>query len=154
MTLKTALFDIIDGFNSANLSYAVCGGMAVAIHGYPRATQDLDLMIPEDDLELATATLESLGFDLSAGMIPFDLDQPSERHIFRVSKAVGSALLTVDLLLVNSFLKPIWESRETHEIDGHKLCVVSRQGLGELKRIAGRLQDLADIEHLGLDDGS
>jgi len=56
--------------------------------------------------------------------------------------------LTADLLLLPDFLKKAWESRETYELDKAPVTVVDRGGLIAMKRIAGRPQDLSDIEHL------
>ena len=81
-------------------------------------------------------------------MIPFDPGGPYERNVFRVSKRVGNDLLTVDLLLLPGFLQEVWDTRETYELDGVPLTVVSLAGLLMMKRVAGRHQDLSDIEHL------
>ncbi len=40
-------------FNEEKVSYALCGGMAVGIHGYPRFTQDIDFLIPPESLDQA-----------------------------------------------------------------------------------------------------
>ena len=61
---------------------------------------------------------------------------------------VGNDLLTVDLLLLPGFLQEVWDTRETYELDGVPLAVVSLTGLLMMKRVAGRHQDLSDIEHL------
>ena len=81
-------------------------------------------------------------------MIPFDPGGRYARNVFRVSKRVGNDLLTVDLLLLPGFLQEVWDTRETYELDGVPLAVVSLTGLLMMKRVAGRHQDLSDIEHL------
>jgi hypothetical protein len=68
----------------------------------------------------------------------------------RVSKKVGRQLLVLHLILVDRNLKQAWKSRSTFEWMGRKLKVVSRDGLAKMKRSAGRKQDLADLEHLGI----
>lgn len=62
--------------------------------------------------------------------------------------ALKQELLTVDLLLLPDFLKKVWESRETYELDNVNVAAVDRGGLVAMKRITGRPQDLSDIEHL------
>jgi hypothetical protein len=51
-------------------------------------------------------------------------------------------------LLVTPQVEDVWETRETIDFLGRKLWVVSRGGLVKMKRLAGRPQDLADIERL------
>jgi hypothetical protein len=46
------------------------------------------------------------------------------------------------------FLQGVWDGREVYDVDGVALTVVSREGLLEMKRIAGRPLDLIDVENL------
>ena len=148
MNLKSELLAITQALRGAAVPYALCGGMAVVLHGYPRLTRDVDLLIRPEDLERARRSLEGVGFTIPGGILPFDAGKERERRVFRVSKRIGSELLTVDLLLVPPFLEGVWEGREVYEIDGVPVEVVSRDGLLAMKRIAARPQDLADIERL------
>jgi hypothetical protein len=122
--------------------------MAVVLHGHPRLTRDIDLLIRKQDLEAADKALAATGFTLRGGVIPFDPGGPHERNVLRLSKRVGDDLLTVDLLLLPGFLQEAWDARETYELDGVPVTVVSLAGLLMMKRVAGRHQDLSDIEHL------
>ena len=81
-------------------------------------------------------------------MIPFDPGGVRERNVLRLSKRVGDDLLTVDLLLLPEFLQEVWDARETYELDGVPITVVSVTGLILMKKVAGRHQDLSDVEHL------
>ena len=54
----------------------------------------------------------------------------------------------MDLLLLPEFLEEVWQSRETYELDGVLITVVSVDGLITMKKIAGRHQDLGDVEQL------
>jgi hypothetical protein len=56
--------------------------------------------------------------------------------------------VTLDLIVVTPILRDVWNSRELVEVDSKAIKIVSRAGLIKMKRIAGRLQDLADIEAL------
>ena len=122
--------------------------MAVVLHGYPRLTRDIDILIRPESLLDARKALEPVGFTLSPGLIPFDVDTPNERQVFRVSKPIGSDLLTVDFLLLPNSLGYVWANRETYDIDGVPVDTVSREGLVAMKRLAGRPQDLSDIANL------
>jgi hypothetical protein len=148
MDLKRELLGVIEALNRAKVEYALCGGMAVVLHGSPRLTRDIDLLIRRDDLERVKKALEAAGFTVPGGVIPFDAGKEHEREVFRVSKADGGELLTVDLLLLPTFLADVWEDRVVFEFEGVPVTVVSRNGLIRMKRIAGRPQDLRDAEDL------
>ena len=151
-SLAHELSRIAAALAAEGIEYALCGGLAVAVHGFPRATRDLDFLVREGDLTRIQPVLDRLGFTLPAGIIPFDVGKETERRIYRVSKAEGEDLLTLDLLLVTPVLEEVWAGRETYEVGNQGIQVVSRAGLGQMKRAAGRPQDLADLEQLGLDE--
>lgn len=72
-------------------------------------------------------------------------------EIVRVSKVVGADLLSLDLLLVGPSIQAVWDSRIIADFNERQIPVVSREGLKRLKMMAGRKQDLLDLEQLGLD---
>jgi hypothetical protein len=148
VNLKAELLGIVKALGDGGVPYALCGGMAVVLHGSPRLTRDIDLLIRPEHLEAARGVLGSCGFSIAAGIIPFDLGRPNERRVYRVSKMIGGELLTVDLLLLPPFLEEVWQDRETYEVEGTMVHVVSRAGLIAMKRVAGRPQDLSDIASL------
>ncbi len=145
-TLLDELEQLISSFEEAEVEYAVCGGLSLAIHGFARATLDIDLLIQPDTLDSAFAVGAENGFDIKGLDISF-----KERavEIRRVSKVDSEGeILSLDFLLVTPQVQDVWDSRETIEFLDRKLCVVSRDGLIKMKRLAGRPQDLADIEKL------
>ena len=150
MDLLSELFAITDALHAEDLDYAVCGGLAVVIHGYPRLTQDIDILIREEDLDMIADAVSPAGYTVKSGIIPFDLGKETERRIFRITKFVQgeSEYLTLDLILATGFLQEIWEEREQYEIEGRVLQVVSRDGLKKMKRTAGRPRDIDDLENL------
>ncbi len=141
---------VIDALQGAGVEYAVCGGLAVALHGHVRATRDIDLLVPAGQKDQAMAALRDQGFTLTAGPIPFSTGTPQQRTLFRASKVEGGELLTVDLLLVSAVFQEVWASREEFSWQGRRVFAVSLAGLGRMKRLAHRSQDLADLENLGL----
>jgi hypothetical protein len=102
----------------------------MAIHGFPRATIDIDLLIGASDLERAWALARENAYDVEG--LP--------------------RLYTLDLLLVTEQLANVWTDRELIEWEQGKTWVVSKAGQVELKRISGRPQDLVDIERLEAED--
>ncbi len=151
MDLRSELLLVLDALRIANIDYALRGGLAVVIHGHPRLTRDIDLLLREADVDAARTALGTVGFTLDSGLLHFDAGKPTERRLWRLTKASGQDYLTLDLLLVNAFLQDVWDTREQHALEGSVVQVVSRSGLAKMKRAAGRPQDLADLCALGLD---
>ena len=145
-TLLDELSGLISALDENGVEYAVCGGLSMAIHGFARATLDIDVLIREESLEKVYKIAEKKGFDIRGLDISF-----KERavEIRRVSKIDDNGeVLSLDLLLVTPQVEDVWASREQIDFLGRKLSVVSREGLIKMKRLAGRPQDLADIERL------
>lgn len=140
---------LIAAVEDGELEYAVCGGLSMAIHGFARATMDIDLLIRPESLDKAYEIGKQLGFDIRGLDISF-----KERavEIRRVSKIVGEDVLSLDLLLVTPQVEDVWVTRESVDFQGRKLWVVSRDGLIKMKTLAGRPQDLADIHRLENED--
>ncbi len=129
--------------------YALVGALALAIHGVPRATTDIDLLVRRDDVEATLRVAETRGFGVQA--LPMRFSDGLE--VRRSTKIDATLLLTLDLLLVNENLEPVWASRERVATERGSVWVVSRQGLIDMKAWAGREQDLADIRRLRELDG-
>ncbi len=99
MDLIEELIGLSEAFDAAAVDYAVCGGVALAIHGHPRFTKDIDILVRTEDLERALAAAATRGFTREGGKITFQTSTKDKRAMFRVSKARGARLLTLDLLL-------------------------------------------------------
>lgn len=151
MNLIDELKTIVRAMNAAGIPYAVCGGIAVTIHGFTRTTRDIDLLIQPDDLDRTLKCVDGLGYNLEGGRIPLGAGEGFEQELVRISKAVGRDLVTLDLLLVDPLYEPAWLSRGHYDWQGETLTVVSREGLAIMKRLSGRPQDLVDLQRLGID---
>jgi hypothetical protein len=116
----------------------------MAIHGLPRATKDIDLLILTDDLSRVLALVKEQGFDIEGQPLHFDVEI---RRNSKIDPLTGE-LVTVDLLLVNELMNDVWNSRRPLSWDEGEAVVVSREGLVKMKLLAGRKQDLLDIEKL------
>lgn len=123
----------------------------MVVYGYVRATKDIDLLIRQRSLEDVAAALAPIGFTLRAGPIPFASGTPNERKLYRLTKVAGEDHLTVDLLVVTDVLEDVWRDRATMEWGHRTMPIVSRRGLGKMKRLAARPQDLADLHLLGIE---
>jgi hypothetical protein len=126
------------------IPYAVAGAIALAIHGVARATTDIDLLVRRPDLDAVLDVARARRFGVEA--LPMTFGDGLE--IRRVVKTDGADLVTLDLLLVNPNLEPVWDSRQRVRTERGEISVVSREGLIQMKAWAGREQDLADIRRL------
>ena len=146
-TLLQEFTNIITALNERNIEYAVCGGWAMAILGFPRATVDIDLLILSNDLDKVWQIAESFGYDVIGLPLHFHDGAIEIRRISKIDKEIKS-LMTIDFLLVTEALKEVWQTREEFEWEAGKVFSVSQEGLIFMKTISGRFQDLADIERL------
>ncbi len=152
MDLVDELRSVTSTLARSGIPYALCGGIAVTVHGAVRSTKDIDMLVREGDLARVLQILEPLGWRFRAAPMTFGHGTIGERRLQRVSKIDGPHVLTLDLILVEPSFTGVWEARRMVELVDGELCVVSLEGLAYMKRLAGRAQDLADLEKLGLSD--
>ena len=151
MDIYVEFRQLLTSLNAHHANYAVCGGFAVAFHGYVRATRDIDLLVQETDLDLLVAIATQCGFDPCDDLLRFGIGTDRTTSIKRMNKFVGTDFLTLDLILVNSQTEVAWTTRLNVKLPDQDMQVVSLDGLAAMKRLAGRTQDLLDLEKLGLD---
>lgn len=137
---------LIDALQQEQIEYAVCGGLAMAMHGHVRATLDLDLLVKPSQLGDAARVARSLGFDVPARKMIFGLKAGTPREMQRVSKMDPSGeMLSLDLIVVAEDLQPVWDGRVVIDTGSRQVVTVSKEGLIAMKKIAGRPKDLLDI---------
>ncbi len=141
MDLASELRSVVSALAMAEVPYALAGGLAVAVWGAPRATKDIDLLVLPQDLGAAMAALRPLGYTLEAGPMEFS----DGMSVQRVNKVADGDLMTVDFLLVNASLQQVFASRTSRMLGNVGLQVVSREGLIQMKLVAGRPQDQVDV---------
>ncbi len=144
LDLYEELRRVTQALDNAGLAYAVAGGIAVAVHGAPRATADIDLLIRPEDAAAAASVIEALGYPLPGGPVRFD----DGTVLWRRTRVEDGMHLTVDLMHVDDNLRDAWESRTSVPTDWGALCVVSREALIRMKVAAGRPRDLDDAQRL------
>ena len=150
LDLEAELDAIIDAIERGRIEYAICGGLAMAVHGRPRATIDIDLLIREPDEERIYEAVEPLGFRIKAKPMHFADGTMQIRRVTKIDE--DGETLMLDLLLVTPAFEHVWQSRQTVEWRGHAMWVVSREGLIALKSLRSSAQDRADIEQLKSDE--
>ncbi|HEX9929863.1 MAG TPA: DUF6036 family nucleotidyltransferase [Pyrinomonadaceae bacterium] len=145
-TLLDELSELISALNENQIEYAVCGGLALTIHGFPRATFDIDILIKDEWLEKAYEIAAKFGYDIRGLDISF-----KERavEIRRVSKIDDEGeVLPLDFLLVTPHLEDVWRTRQKLIWENQDLWIVSTEGLIKMKELAGRAKDLIDIDRI------
>ncbi len=105
MNLYEELVGLVTILEDSGLDYALCGGVALAFHGHPRFTKDIDLLVREEDLEAVRKAVTKCGFTVPGGRVPLRIGKPDEQILHRVSKVSGSEALTLDLMLVSPGLE-------------------------------------------------
>lgn len=137
--------EFIQSLNDNRVRYLVVGGYAVALHGHPRYTKDIDIWIelsPENASNVINA-LEQFGFT-SMGLRETDFLTPGQVI------QLGQPPNRIDLLCSVSGVDfaACHESRVTVEIDGVPVDFIGLEDLRRNKAASGRYQDLADLENL------
>jgi hypothetical protein len=139
--------DLLEALLDAGARFLVVGAHAMAVHGVPRATGDLDLWISPDpaNAERVWQALLTFGAPVrELGVSRKDLETPG------LVVQVGMPPRRIDLLTEASGLvfEEAWQNRTTHRVGSHEVPFLSRQDLVLNKRATGRPRDLADLDVL------
>jgi len=137
--------EFIGSLNANHVRYLVIGGYAVALHGHPRYTKDIDIWIelsPENAAKMVQA-LEQFGFE-SLQLQADDFLTPDQVI------QLGYPPNRIDIITTPPGVEfeSCYASRMEIEIAGVLVKFIDLENLKKSKRAAGRLQDLADIENL------
>lgn len=153
-------FDIIKAFQEEKVKYLVVGGFAVYLHGVPRVTNDLDIIISFDAANVCKIqkVMASLGYlPRLPGVKPEDLANKKKLDDWTKNKNMlvftffqpTSLYRQMDILLVHPLdFKRAYKKRETARSEGVKINAVCVDDLIAMKSFSGRKQDISDIEHL------
>lgn len=145
MILTQDFKEFIQSLNANQVRFLIVGGYAVAFHGHPRYTKNIDIWIEVDPdnadrlvralTQFGFASLELTADDFLESGIIVQLGYPPNR---------------IDLItgLVGVDFAVCYANRIQTEVDDIVLPFINRENLIDNKRAAGRLQDLADIENL------
>ena len=151
MDIADELRRLVSELNERGVDYALCGGMALVVHGITRTTIDIDLLIPAESLSTVFSIAASLNYNVRGMDMSFAGGAVEIRRVSKIDPADGE-LLSLDLLLVTPQVLGSWQTRIAVDWEGLKLWVVSRQGLVDLKQLRRSDMDLVDIKALKGDD--
>ncbi len=145
MPLNRDWREFIELLNSNGVEYLVVGAFAVAFHGFPRYTGDLDLLVrpTEENADRVLRALTAFGFG-KAGLQAAGLRSPG-----RVVQ-MGVKPNRIDLLtgISGVSFEEAWATRSEAELDGIATHFIGRAELLRNKQQTGRAKDLGDAEEL------
>ena len=135
---------VFASFHARECRYVVLGGIAAVLHGVPRATFDLDILI-EASPDNARRLLDALR-DVEMGTA--DLVTPEEPLAHEITVFNDRVRLDVQTSTPGLDFASAWRRRVTMQYQGQVFYVVSREDLIASKRAAGRPIDLEDVRSL------
>jgi len=145
MEIQRDFKELLELFNAHNVEYLIVGGYALAFHGAPRFTGDIDLLVKPDaeNAKRVLAALVEFGFgsvDLS------ETDITSPENIIQL----GVPPVRVDIM--TSLTAVAWKKAEAGKVSGNygdtRVYFIGKDDFVSNKRALGRKKDLADIEAL------
>jgi hypothetical protein len=130
--------------NAHEVKYLVIGGVAAVVHGVPRTTYDIDLLIEatEDNARRLLAAF------LEAGMGTASLTTPQQLVAHEIT--VFRDIYHLDVMTKTPGIEfaQAWEQREMRPAGAEHCFIISRQDVINSKRAAGRPKDLEDVQML------
>jgi hypothetical protein len=125
--------------------FVLVGGWAVAFHGFPRFTGDIDILVnpTPDNATKVIKVLHRFGF---ASLQITAMDLQSEARVIQL----GYPPLRIDLItsLDGIANAEVFMGAETKEFYGLQVPIISKDHLIQNKQATGRTQDLLDLEYL------
>ncbi len=145
MVLPPDFKEFLNLLKGKDIQYLLIGGYAVGYHGYPRATNDMDIWIaiePRTAKQMVLA-LKEFGFDTPQLSKEFFL---KENNIVRMGIAPMRIKILTTISGVN--FEECFQQRVVDEIDGIEVNIISLKQLKINKKASGRHKDLDDFENL------
>ncbi|MGQ9592497.1 MAG: nucleotidyl transferase AbiEii/AbiGii toxin family protein [Planctomycetota bacterium] len=139
--LAEAFVRAVDALDAAGVSYALIGGLAVACHGLPRPTRDIDVLVslPRIRLPVLLEYFQKRGFSLDTTDV---LHRLSVDHLATI-RYEGVRLDLLDAV-IPFFRRAVAEAVE-RDIEARRVRVVTPEALVALKLLASRDDDLRDV---------
>jgi hypothetical protein len=152
-------FDLFRALNAHQVRYMVVGGLAMNLHGVPRLTMDVDLVVAldADNLRRFLAAATQLGLTPGVPVAAEELLRSEARRSWIEEKGMTAFPFkaptpetpTVDILIDPSLISPTaLERAQRRDVGGIEVFLIEIEDLIEMKRHAGRRQDQADVEQL------
>jgi hypothetical protein len=150
MEVQPDFRDLLASFNAQRVEYVVVGGYALAFHGAPRFTGDLDILVATspDNARRIMLALDEFGFT-SAGLSNQDFEE--------ADRVVQLGVPPVRVNIMTSITGVSWEEvsegKSTGVYGDLEVSFIGRLQFVRNKKATGRKRDLADLEALGEESG-
>jgi hypothetical protein len=137
--------EFLELLNSRGVDYIIVGAHSLALHGRPRFTGHLDILVrpTPENARLLVAILDQFGFAESGFKEPDFLKAGQLIQLGRVPTRID---LLTSISGVSS--EEAFASKVSAELDGIPVLVLGKDALIQNKRAVGRPQDLADLDIL------
>jgi hypothetical protein len=149
MELQPDFKELLVLLNAHGVDYLIVGGYALAYHGAPRFTGDLDVFISTTPVNAGKvySALNDFGFG-SVGLTPEDFSRAD--HVIQL----GVPPVRIDFVTTIDGVDwtVAWAGRNHGEYGGVPVCFLGKPEFIKNKKAVGRLKDLADVE--ALQDGN
>jgi hypothetical protein len=146
---NTDFLEFLDALTAEGVDFVLVGAFALAQHGLPRATGDMDVFVPPT-AENATRVVRALKLFgapvLSAGISDADFVRPGTVYQMGIPPRRIDVLTQLSGLTTEEALK----NRVSKTVRGRAFLFLSREALLKNKRAAGRPKDLVDVSQLEL----
>lgn len=145
MKLPNDLRAFVESLNAAKAKYVIVGGYAVAFHGHPRFTGDIDIFVEAtaENAERIVSAIDFFGFK-SLGLTTQDFINPDNIVQFGYPPNRIDVLTKIDGVT----FAEVWDNRKMAELDGQPVAFIDKQHLIQNKKASGRDKDLSDIAAL------
>jgi len=146
MEVQPDFRELLARFNAHGVDYIIVGAHALAYHGAPRYTGDMDVLVrPDSDNAIRILkALDEFGFS-SLGLTEDDFTAPD--------RVIQIGVIPVRIDLVTSITGVSWEEAKRGQVAGNygdlQVYYLGRQQFILNKRALGRKKDLADLEAIG-----
>jgi hypothetical protein len=146
MSTQPDFEDFLRLLEAHRVEYMIVGGYAVAYHGFPRFTKDLDIFFADDPGNLQRLQQALIAFGFQTATVPLEaLARPDA--VF----AIGIEPVRIDLL--NRIAGVTFAEARPRTVRGRygasEVTFIGRDDLLQNKRSTGRQRDLGDVEELG-----
>ncbi len=151
MRLQKDLREFIGSLNFQRVEYVIVGGFALAFHGRPRYTGDLDILVrtTAENAARLESVIRGFGF-ASTGLSARDFLAPDQ--VVQLGRPPNRIDLFTSITGVS--FDEAWEQRVAGELDGIPVFFIGREAFIRNKKAAGRTQDQSDLEALLLEEDS
>jgi hypothetical protein len=139
--------DVLGAFVEGGVDFVVVGAHALAVHGFPRATGDIDILVRPsmDNARRVFEALQAFGAPVEAHGVD-EKDFASLGYVYQI----GLPPRRIDILTDVSGLsfEEVWRTKFRMQVGDVEVFFIGRDAMIKNKKASGRMKDLADVEAL------